>query len=384
MRFEFSTATRIIFGAGVLAEAGSLARSFGGRALVVTGNKVDRASVLFKVLAASNVCCHPFPVSREPSAGLVSEAVSAARLHGCDLVISFGGGSAIDTGKATAALLTNAGDIWDYLEVVGGGRPLVRPAAPFIAVPTTAGSGAEVTRNAVFYSPDHRVKVSMRSPLMLPRAAVIDPDLTRGLPPGLTATTGLDAVTQLIEPFVSIRSNPLVDSFCREGLSRVRRSLRRAWADGQNYLAREDMALASLLGGLALTNAGLGAVHGLAAAIGGSFDAPHGAVCAALLPAVMEINLRALEARSPESSARARFLEIAQILTGDAGTTCEEGIAWVRHLCDSIGIQSLKSFGILPTDLPGTCEKAMSASSMKSNPIQLTANELGEALRLAF
>ena len=215
---------------------------------------------------------------------LVRQGVELARREQCDLVIAFGGGSAIDAGKAIAALLANGGELTDYLEVIGKGQPLRHPSVPFIAVPTTAGTGSEVTRNAVLASAEHQVKVSMRSPLMLPRLAVVDPELTLELPPAVTASTGLDALTQLIEPYVSIRANPLTDGFCLEGLRRVSRSLRRAYHAGRDITAREDMSLASLLGGLALANAGLGVVHGFAAPVGGMFHAPHGAICAALLP----------------------------------------------------------------------------------------------------
>ena len=162
--------------------------------------------------------------------------------------------------------------------MIGKGQALASPSLPFIAVPTTAGTGAEVTRNAVLASPEHRVKASLRSPFMLARLAVVDPELTYDLPPAVTASTGLDALTQLIEPYVSSRANPMTDSLCVEGMRRAARSLPRVFADGRDAEARLDMSLASLFGGLALANAGLGAVHGFAAAIGGAFDAPHGAV----------------------------------------------------------------------------------------------------------
>src|SRR5205807_1153012 len=173
---------------------------------------------------------------------------------------------------------------------------------------------------------EHHVKVSLRSPLMLPKVALVDPQLTYDLPAELTASTGLDALTQLIEPYVSCKANPLTDSICAEGIRRAARSLRPAFDNGTDKSAREDMALASLFGGLALANAGLGAVHGFAAPIGGMFPAPHGAVCAALLPQVMEVNLRALRQRAPQSEALARFVEIARILTGRAEADANDGV----------------------------------------------------------
>ena len=283
----------------------------GRRALLVAG-------VSPALLGEAGLDCALLAVEGEPTLELVRRGVALARAENCDLVIGFGGGSAIDAGKAIAALLANGGDPLDYLEVIGAGRSLLAPSAPFIAVPTTAGTGAEVTRNAVLASPEHRVKVSLRSPWMLPRLALVDPELTCRLPPAITASTGLDALTQLIEPYVSVRANPMTDLFCVEGMRRAARSLGRAFANGSDAEARADMSLASLLGGLALANAGLGVVHGFAAPIGGMFDAPHGAVCAALLPHGMEVNIRALRARAPGSEPLGRYRTVARLLTGNA------------------------------------------------------------------
>src|SRR5438445_1147539 len=384
MRFEFATATRIVFGAGTLREAGAVASALGRRALVVTGRRVDRASSLLSLMNASRVAATTFPVSGEPTMDDVVRGAQSAKMDQCDLVIGFGGGSAIDSGKAIAALMANEGDVFDYLEVIGRGRPLARPAAPFIAIPTTAGTGAEVTRNAVLASPGHRVKVSLRSPLMLPKVALVDPELTYDLPPELTASTGLDALTQLIEPYVSGKANPPADAVCVEGMRRAARALRRAFDNGADQAAREDMALASLYGGIALTNAGLGAVHGFAAPIGGMFSAPHGAVCAALLPHVMESNVRALRERASRSESLRRYDEVAHLLTGDAMTAADDGIAWVRELCRRLQIQPLRRHGIKPDDFPGLIEKAASASSMKANPIPLTVQEMKEILERAW
>ena len=302
--------------------------------------------------------CISWAIQAEPSGYLVRQGVELARREQCDLVIAFGGGSAIDAGKAIAALLTNGGELSDYLEVIGKGQPLRHPSVPFIAVPTTAGTGSEVTRNAVLASPEHQVKVSLRSPLMLPRLAVVDPELTLELPPAVTASTGLDALTQLIEPYVSIRANPLTDGFCLEGLRRVSRSLRRAYHSGRDIAAREDMSLASLLGGLALANAGLGVVHGFAAPMGGMFDAPHGAICAALLPHGMAINIRACRARAPDGETLRRYETVARLLTGEPDAVAEEGIEWVRQLCQELQIPPLSSYGIQERDVPTLVEKA--------------------------
>ena len=289
----------------------------GSRALVVTGRSDAPSADVIASLHASGLPLVRWPVDGEPTIASARAAVEAARQHRADVVVACGGGSAIDLGKAVAALLANPGDPLDYLEVVGRGQALTERSVPFIAVPTTAGTGAEVTRNAVLSVPEARQKVSLRSPLMLPALAVVDPELTLALPPALTASTGMDALTQLIEPYVSVKANPLTDAICLEGLPRVARALRRAVADGNDLDARTDMALGSLFGGLALANAALGAVHGFAAPIGGRFPAPHGAVCAALLPHVMRANVRALEARGGDGDRLDRFVRVARLLTGD-------------------------------------------------------------------
>jgi alcohol dehydrogenase class IV len=272
----------------------------------------------------------------------------------------------------------------DYLEVIGQGRALETAPAPFIAIPTTAGTGSEVTRNAVLASPEHRVKVSLRSPFMLPRVALIDPQLTYGLPPAITASTGLDALTQVIEPYVCARPNPMTDSLCYEGIRRAAKALPLVFGDGQNTQAREDMAVASLFGGLALANAGLGAVHGFAGPIGGMFAAPHGAVCAALLPYVMEVNLRALTERQAKSETLARYQTVAQLLTGNPSAGAEEGPSWVHTLTRKLQIPGLAAYGITPDHIPEMVDKSSKASSMKANPIALTPKELAEILERAL
>ncbi len=374
--FEFATATRILFGAGKLSEAAPAAKAMGQRALLVTGRSPGRARRLQDALESEGLEVTVFSVSGEPTIPMVRAATEAARQKQCDVVLSFGGGSAIDAGKAVAALLGNGGDPLDYIEVIGKGRKITRPSVPFLAIPTTAGAGSEVTRNAVLASPEHRVKASLRSPLMLPRLALVDPELTLDLPPEITAATGLDALTQLIEPYVSIRANPMTDIFCLEGIRRAARSLVRAYEDGRNLAARTDMAFASLLGGLALANAGLGAVHGFAAPVGGMFPAPHGAVCAALLPHVMHANIRALRERAPEHPSLERYRIVARLLTGDEKAAAEDGVEWVRQTARKLRIPPLGAYGLTPAGVPAVVEKASRASSMKGNPIALTPAEL--------
>jgi alcohol dehydrogenase class IV len=310
----------------------------------------------------------------------VEEGAARARRAGCDCVAAFGGGSVIDAAKAVSALLTNPEPLHEYLEVVGRGRPLAVRAAPLLAIPTTAGTGAEVTRNAVLAVEGERVKVSLRSALMLPAVALVDPELTHSLPPALTASAGLDALTQCLEPFVSPSASPLSDAVAREGLGRAGGALRRAVRDGGDREARRDMAVASLCGGLALANARLGAVHGFAAALGGMFPVPHGVACARLLAPVAAANVRALRERAPESPALARYAEAARLLTGRADATPEEGAAWLRALVADLAVPPLSRFGLLPAHVAEVVPKAQRASSMQGNPVALTAEELGEAL----
>jgi alcohol dehydrogenase class IV len=370
MTFEFSTAGRIVFGCGTLAQAAPAAAAFGKKALVVTGRNPQRAAPLLDLLKKEGVACKTFAVSGEPTVEMARQAAALS----ADVVIGFGGGSVIDLAKAAAALMTNPGDPLDYLEVIGKGRPLTERPAPCIAIPTTSGTGAEVTKNAVLASPEHKVKVSMRHPLMIPDLAIVDPECMLSMPPAVTASTGLDALTQLLEAFISRKANPMTDGFCREGLPRAVRSLRRVFENGDDLAAREEMALASLFGGLALANAGLGAVHGFAGPLGGMFSAPHGMVCAALLPHVMKANLSAL-------GDSVRLAEFAR-MTG--GSTAEEGIDWIEKLCRDLQVPPLSALGITEADFPEIVEKSKSSSSMKGNPVTLSDEELTQILIAAL
>jgi alcohol dehydrogenase class IV len=384
MRFEFATATQIIFGPGRLPEVGPVAAAMGDRALIVTGRSKERVEPLARILGSQGVAHAIFSVGGEPTIAMAQEATELAKHQQCGFVVGFGGGSALDTAKAVAALLTNGGELLDYLEVIGLGKPITRACAPLITIPTTSGSGAEATANAVLASPKHRVKVSLRSPLMLPRLALVDPTLTCPLPSSITATTGLDALTQLIEPLVSNKANPFTDGLCREGLNRAARSLRRACEQGDDLAAREDMACASLFGGLALANGKLGAVHGFAAPFGGMFPGPHGAICARLLPRVMLMNLRALKRREPDNLALHRYDEIAKILTGRSTAGAEDGITWVQELCDHLRVPPLAAWGFQREDFPLLISKASAASSMQGNPVRLTPEEMEEILTQAM
>jgi alcohol dehydrogenase class IV len=405
--FEFATAARIMAGPGRAEELPGVLAGLGSRVVVCTGADPERQAGL---LAGLGLPVAVFPVAAEPTVDLARAAADAARKHGADVVAAVGGGSVIDTGKAVAMLLGNGGDPLDYLEVVGAGRDITRPAVPCVAVPTTAGTGAEVTANAVLAVPSHGVKASLRSPLMIPRVALVDPLLTVSCPPPVTAASGLDALTQCLEPFVSVRATPLTDGLAREGLRRAGTGLRAAYVDGGDLQARADMAMCSLLGGMSLANAKLGAVHGLAGVVGGTADAPHGMACAALLAPVIEANVRALrsagarkdgphaaqadgpiaaqadgpiaaQADGPHTAQAAapsaagvldRYAEAARLLTGHPAASIEDGLAWIRETVALLHVPGLSAYGLGPQHIDDIAAKAMTSSSMKGNPVPLS------------
>lgn len=375
--FDFGTASRIVFGAGRAAELAALVQGWGRKALVCTGTQSNRHRDL---IAALPMPSEIFPVPAEPTVELAGSAVQTARAHGADVVIAIGGGSVIDLGKAVAMLLGNGGDPLDYLEVIGRGRPITRPSVPFIAVPTTAGTGAEVTANAVLSSPEHGRKASLRSELMIPRVALVDPLRTLDCPPSVTAASGLDALTQCLEPYVCIQASPLTDALATEGLRRAGTGLRAAYADGSDIRARTDMALCGLLGGMSLANAKLGAVHGFAGVIGGLVDAAHGAVCAALLAAVVEVNVAALRDREPNSPALVRYRNASMLLAGSPDATVSDGIEWIRQTVEVLGIPGLTELGLRPDMWDDIVAKTRTASSTRGNPIELTEGELHRVL----
>ena len=371
--FEFATAGRIIAGAGRAADLPGVLAGLGTRVLVCAGANPARHDWL---LAGLGLPTAVFTVAGEPTVGVARAALAAARDHGADVVAAIGGGSVIDTAKAVAVLLGNGGDPLDYLEVVGSGRKITKPSAPFAAVPTTAGTGAEVTANAVLAAPAHGLKASLRSPLMIPAVALVDPELTVSCPPPVTAASGMDALTQCLEPYVSVRANPLTDGLAREGLRRAAAGLRAAFADGSDLAARTDMAMCSLLGGMALANAKLGAVHGLAGVIGGTAAVPHGVACAALLAPVTETNVRVLRSAPDGRPALDRYTEIARTLTGNPAAAVEDGFAWIRETVGLLEIPRLAAFGLSLQDVDDVAAKAAASSSMQGNPVVLSHDDL--------
>jgi len=378
VRFELAVPADVRFGAGRVSEVPRALAELGARhILVVTGRATSRAEPIRTALSEAGVSSVVFGVETEPSVEVVRAAVAALAEARCDAVLGYGGGSALDVAKATAGLAIAGADPLDFLEVVGAGRPIVTPGLPFIAVPTTAGTGSEVTRNAVLSSGG--IKASLRSPLLLPKLAVVDPDLLVGLSGPTIAASGMDALSQLIEPLLSQRANPFTDALARDGIRRSARSLRRAALDGMvDAGVRDDLALASLFGGLCLANSGLGAVHGLAAAIGARLSAPHGAVCAAVLGAAMAINLRALRDRAADHPALPRIAEVAALLTGESDATAEDAIDWLHALTAALSIPGLASFGLDESDITEVVTAAQRASSMRGNPIELSDAEVRE------
>jgi alcohol dehydrogenase class IV len=378
MHFEFATASRIVFGSGKLTDIPSIAAPYGRRALVVTGKQSSRAHGLIAALQSAQFETETFAVAGEPTVDLVRTGAQLAQKF--EMVIGFGGGSAIDAAKAIAAIAPNSGEPLDYLEVVGRGQTLIKTPLPFLAVPTTAGTGAEVTRNAVLDSTEHGIKASLRHQSLLAKAAIVDPELTVDMPPAITAQTGLDALTQLIEAFVSCRANRFTDLFCLEGISNIGPNLLRAFRNGSDLAAREAMSWGSLLSGLALANAGLGAVHGFAGPLGGLLHAPHGALCAAMLPSAISTNIHALRTRLPKHPALDRYRHIASILSGQAKADAEHAGEWVSNLCRSLDIRPLSHYGLHSTQISSLVVSARKSSSMKGNPLELTDEELAGLL----
>jgi len=358
MSFSLRVPQEAHFGRGEVRKLPEIVARFGRRVFVVTGSRPAPVALGAAVRWA---------VHGEPEIGTADEGAKLCRESGCDVVVAIGGGSVIDTAKAAAALATNGGEAMDYLEGVGRGRNLERPSLPFIAVPTTAGSGSEATRNSVLRVPDLKVKRSLRSEFMVPRVAVIDPELSETCPLPVAASAGLDALTHLIEGYVSIGAQPTTDALALKGIALA--------AQGLVSLARgkpdtDAMSLASFWGGIVLANAGLGAVHGLVAPLGGRFAVPHGMGCSCLLTATMRTNIDALKKRSPGSPALARYTEIAGAL---------RAVPDLDRLRADLGVPSLGTFGLSPEAIPAVIAGSR-AGSMNYNPITLTDSELEQIL----
>lgn len=383
MNFDFSTSGQIIFGQGSIQRLAEVITGIGGYGMVVMGSHLDGNNPVEDNLISAGIPYTRTVVLREPTMDIIEAGAAEARDKKVDFIIAIGGGSVIDAGKAIGMLASNAGRVLDFVEVVGKGQRFTKPSLPVIAIPTTAGTGSEVTRNAVVSIPQHKVKASLRHPGMVPYKAIIDPGLMLDLPAGITSSTGMDALTQVIEPFTSAKSNPMVDSLCLPAIKMGIQSLPECYSTPHNLEAREKMAYVSLIGGIALTNAGLGAVHGFAAAIGGMKDIPHGAICASMLVPVLEANYLAIMERQPENPARDKYEILTKLLLPPGRRNVEELIKMLYQFTQEIGTPGLGKLGVRTEEYPQIVEKALNASSMKGNPIRLSAEELTNILHIS-
>jgi alcohol dehydrogenase class IV len=365
MQFAFATASDVRFGRGCSKDAASLVATRASKVILVHGRSRDRAAWLLQDLADQNIAVETVACTAEPDVAMVENAVAIARHMSPDLVVALGGGACVDLGKAISALTPAKGPTLAYLEVVGEGRRLDAHPLPFIAIPTTAGTGAEVTKNAVISVPAAGKKVSLRDPRMIPDIAIVDPALTDNAPPHVTFSSGFDAITQVIEPYLSTNASPMTDALCRDAIPRGLKAILRL-ADGENRQARDDLALTSLFGGIALANAGLGAVHGLAGVIGGRTAAPHGEICATLLPHVLAYDFDAVPQDNP---ARQRVDEIFAWIGDALGVPSEQAAEDLRQCISALGIRALKDLGLSRSDLDAVAVASQTASSSKTNPI---------------
>lgn len=386
MSFGFATASEILFGPGCLKKTLATAKkhaALGTKALVVCDN-VQRASPILDQLTEAKIPYTTLVVQGEPTDSTINSAAAQGRANAVDFVIGFGGGSVMDTAKAVAMLVTNGGKALDYLEVIGQGLPITKKSLPVIAIATTAGTGAEVTKNAVVKSEKHHQKASLRAMSMFPTLAVVDPELMLTVPPHVTAAAGLDAFTQCLEPFTSHLANPITDALAVRGLQAGAAHLRTTYTDGKNIEARTAMALCSLLGGLCLSNAKLGSVHGFAGVLGGMLaDAPHGGICGALMPACIAMNVKVMRERDPNNPAIEKYCRAARIVLGRADATPEDLSEWVAETCAMLNVPPLSKYGLRPVHFPEAVRKSSGSSSMKGNPIKLTSEELTAILRQA-
>ena len=370
--FECAQPRRVVFGGGRLREAGEIAREYGERCLVCAGSRPERAAELLDSLNEAGLVCELLTVSGEPTFESVRQAAAHAAAFSPEAVVAMGGGSVLDTGKALAMLATNGGDPLDYAEIVGAGKPVTKNSLPLLAIPTTAGTGSEATRNAVLAHTEKQVKVSLRSRSMMPEVVILDPHAMRGLPAHVVAASGMDALCQLIEAFVSCKANAWTDALCRDGIPMAFRALPKACDDPEDLGAREEMLLAACWSGVALANAGLGAVHGFAGVVGGLTGAPHGLICATLLAPVCRANIAALRSEGAHP-ALGKYAELAAMLTGRDAEP-EEGADALERLAARLPLKPLH----VPEDVDAerVVSGAMAASSMKGNPVALPEQTL--------
>ncbi len=372
--FQFMTATRIIFGEGALQGSLSVINQFGYSVLLVAGKDKQRAKPIVNYLKAQNMRYQHVAINGEPNITMVEETAVIGRKFKPDMVVAIGGGSVLDMGKALAAIIPNQGDVYDYVEVVGRNVPLKAKPLPFVAIPTTASTGSEVTRNAVLKSGQDKVKVSLRSPEMLADVAIVDPTLTYGSDQYTSGRGAMDAFTHLMESYVCGEPNPLTDMVCEEGLRRLSQSVLTGCLE-DDYAARSDLSFAALLGGMAITNAKLGAAHGLASALGGKLDAPHSVIAARLAPHVMLENIKAAKKAAREDVID-RYRKLAQLVTGRINANEHDGVLWVKMVLDKLELPLLSKFGVCQTSFEQVATDALKSVAIKGNPLPLNQDRL--------
>ncbi len=379
----------IHFGKGTFEKIGDILITYGSKILIVASRSVLNQSLvesnLELISTEHKLDFENFIIQGEPDVEQIDQGLDKGRNHKSQAVIGLGGGSAIDAGKAIAGLLTNGGSAIDYLEVVGKGKKITKPSLPYIAVPTTAGTGSEVTKNAVILSKNNCVKASIRSSLLVPKTAIIDPLLMISAPKDVTASCGLDALTQLIEAYTSIKAQPMTDVLAMQGIEYASKSLLFAFEDGNDISAREDMAYASLLSGICLANAGLGAVHGFASPIGGMFSIPHGVICGALLAPVIEENIRNMISQVPFSEALTKYNRIGEIVSNLIFEDIREGasrvIEYTQNMTKLLKIPKLSKYGLAEKFFEKIIEKVKQSSSIRYNPVALSDDSLYRILK---
>ncbi|MCK6261896.1 iron-containing alcohol dehydrogenase [Vibrio sp. ZSDE26] len=372
--FQFMTSTRIIFGEGALQSSLSILNQYGYSVLLVTGKDQSRSEPIISYLKTQKMRYQHVSISGEPNITMIEETAIVGRKFKPDMVVSIGGGSVIDMGKALAAIIPNQGDVYDYVEVVGRNVPIKTTPIPFIAIPTTASTGSEVTRNAVLRSGQDQVKVSLRSPDMLADVAIVDPTLTYGMDVYTSGRGAMDVFTHLMEAYVCGDPNPLTDMVCEEGLRKLSGSIVAACRH-DDYSARADLSFAAMLGGMATNNAKLGAAHGLASALGGKLNAPHSVIAGQLAPHVMRENI-AVANEFGRKDVLERYSRIAQLVTGRTNAHVEDGALWVQMMLDKLELPKLSEFGVCSTSFEKVAEDALMSVAIKGNPLPLTKARL--------
>jgi len=386
LRFEFLNTPQIVFGKGRFQEIGDLLSQYGKRILIAGSESAfSQIKERFEaIISKKKISYEIIFIKGEPDIHQIDSGVELGIKQKADAVLGIGGGSAVDAGKAIAGLISNGGSAKDYMEVIGKGSKITKQPLPYIAIPTTAGTGSEVTKNAVVLSKEDGLKTSIRSPLLIPKVALIDPELMVNVSPEVTAYCGLDALTQLLESYTSIKSQPITDSLAILGIRRIIKSLIFVYENGDDVSSREDIAFAALLSGICLANAGLGAVHGFASPIGGMLGIPHGVVCGALLAPVIEENIRQMVAEIPFNETLAKYATLGELLVDlvfeDIREAADRVIEYTEQISRILKIPKLSKYGLTEKYFDKIIEKAKISSSMRYNPVKLSDEALHRIL----